>query len=186
MCLGVDGVSTFQGVRSRVIALIKTQQTPFLIGIHCIAHRTNLEVQNLSSMPMVSKLEDLFQSLYGYFSSSPKCHFEFTKLVQIVETKGLKVFRNVKIIRWISMLAPLKWVGKEYKTLIVKITTHSGYVEAARTNLVNLCDVGTILGLPCILLMLKSFNVLMKFAQAKVVFVCDYIAIVENIPSWFV
>jgi hypothetical protein len=27
---------------------------------------------------------------------------------------------------------------------------------------------------------------LMKFAQAKVVFVCDYIAIVENIPSWFV
>ncbi len=43
MCLGVDGVSTFQGVRSRITTLI-TQQTFFLIGIHCITHRTNLEV----------------------------------------------------------------------------------------------------------------------------------------------
>ncbi len=81
-----------------------------------------------------------------------------------METKGLKVIRNVKIIRWIDMLAPLKWVGKEYNTLIVKMATHSGFVEVAMTNLVNLCDVGTILGLPCILPMLKSFNVLMKFA----------------------
>jgi len=77
------------------------------------------------------------------------------------------------------MLALLKWVGKEYKTLIVKMATHSGFVEVAMTNLVNLCDVGTILGLPCILPMQKSFNVLMKFAQAMVVFVCDYITVVE-------
>jgi hypothetical protein len=47
------------------------------------------------------------------------------------------------------------------------------------TNLVNLRDVGTILGLSCTLPMLKSFNVLMKFSQAMVVFMCDYIAIVE-------
>jgi hypothetical protein len=57
-----------------------------------MAHGTNFEVQNLSSMPMVSKFEDLLQSLYGYFSSSPKCHLEFIKLDKIVETKGLKAF----------------------------------------------------------------------------------------------
>jgi hypothetical protein len=77
------------------------------------------------------------------------------------------------------MLTPLKLVGKEYKTLIVKMAIHSGYVEGNKTNLVNLCDVGTILGLSCILPMLKSLNVLMKFAQARVVFVCDYIVVVE-------
>jgi hypothetical protein len=42
-------------------------------------------------MPMVSKLEDLLQSLYGYFSNSPKRHLEFIKLAKIVETEGLKV-----------------------------------------------------------------------------------------------
>jgi hypothetical protein len=92
MCLGVDGVSTFQGVKSRIIALIITQQMPIFIEIHCIMHRTNLELQSLSSMLMISKLEDLFQSFHGYFSSSLKCHFESKKLAKIVETKGLKFF----------------------------------------------------------------------------------------------
>jgi hypothetical protein len=41
------------------------------------------------------------------------------------------------------MLAPLKWVGKEFKTLIVKMVANNGFVEATKTNLVNLCDVGT-------------------------------------------
>jgi hypothetical protein len=62
------------------------------------------------------------------------------------------------------MLAPLKRVEKEYKTLIVKMAINNGFVEATRTNLVNLCDVGTILGLPCILPMLEFINTLMKFA----------------------
>jgi hypothetical protein len=112
---------------------------------------------------MVSNLEDFFHSLYGYFSSSPKCHLEFTKFVEIMEIKGLKVLQNVKT-RWINMLAPLKRVGKKYKTLIVKMAIDSGSVEVAKTNLVNLCDVGIILGLPCILPMLEFVNALMKFA----------------------
>jgi hypothetical protein len=81
-----------------------------------MAHQTNLEVQSLSSMLMVSKLEDLFQSLYKYLSS----HLEFTKLARIMELEGLKVVRNIKT-RWISMLAPFIKVGKEYKTLIAKM-----------------------------------------------------------------
>jgi hypothetical protein len=55
----------------------------------------------------------------------------------------------------------------------------SGIMEVAKANLVNLCDVGTILGLPCVLPMLESINALMKFVQVKDVFVCDYIAIVK-------
>ncbi len=123
---------------------------------------SNLVMQSLSSMPMVFKLEDLFQSLYKYFSSSPKHHLEFTKLVECMEIKGLKVLWNVKT-RCISMLAPLKRVGKEYKTLIVKMATNSGTMEATKANLVNMCDVGTILNLPCVLFMLESVNAWMKF-----------------------
>lgn len=79
-----------------------------------------------------------------------------------MEIKSLKVFQNVKT-RWINMLAPLKWVKKEYETLIVKMVIDSGFVEVARTNLVNLCDLHAILGLPCILPMLQFINVLTKF-----------------------
>jgi len=77
------------------------------------------------------------------------------------------------------MLTPLKWVKKEYNTLIVKMVIDNGYVEATKVNLVNLCDVGIILGLPCILPMLELVNVLMKFVEAMDVFVCDYIATIK-------
>jgi len=80
-----------------------------------------------------------------------------------VETKELKVLWNVKM-RWINMLAPLKQVGKLYKTLIVKMATNNGYVEPTKAQLVIMCDIGTILGLPCVLPMLESINALMKFA----------------------
>ncbi len=126
---------------------------------------------------MVSKLEDFLQSHYKYFFGSPKRHLEFTKL-EIVEIEGLKVLWNVKT-RWINMLAPFKKFGKDYKTLIAKMVVDNGIVEASKANLVNLCDVGTILGLPCVLPMLESINALMKFVQVNDVFVCDYIAIIK-------
>jgi hypothetical protein len=62
------------------------------------------------------------------------------------------------------MLAPFKKIGKDYKTLIAKMAIDNGIVKASKANLVNLCDVGTILGLPCVLPMLESINALMKFA----------------------
>jgi hypothetical protein len=52
-------------------------------------------------------------------------------------------------------------------------------MEAIKANLVNLCDVGTILGLPCVLPMLEFVNALMKFTQAKDVFICHNITTIE-------
>ncbi len=77
-----------------------------------------------------------------------------------MEIKGLKVFQNVKM-RWINMLAPLKRVGKEYKTLIVKMVIDNDSMEITKANLVNLCGIGKILSLPC---MLESINALIKCA----------------------
>jgi hypothetical protein len=61
VCLGVNGVFTFQGVRLGVTTLMRTRQTPFLIKIHWMAYRMNFVMQSLSSMPMVSKLKDFLQ-----------------------------------------------------------------------------------------------------------------------------
>ncbi len=90
-------------------------------------------------MSMVSKLEDLHQLIYGYFSSSPKCHLEFQKLTEIVKAKGLNFFQNVKI-RWINMLTPLKQIGKKFKMLITKMVVEFGSMEATKANMLNLCD----------------------------------------------
>ncbi len=70
---------------------------------------------------MVNKLEGLLQTLYNYFSESPKRHLEFTKLVQVMETKGAKILKNVKAC-WISMLFFARCVTAKYKILLMKMT----------------------------------------------------------------
>jgi hypothetical protein len=59
------------------------------------------------------------QKLAFLFSTSSKCHLEFTKLDEVVETEGLKILNKIHT-RWISLLEPLKRISGEYKTLIVK------------------------------------------------------------------
>jgi hypothetical protein len=82
-----------------------------------MVHCTNLAVQVLLKLNMVSKLETFSKlwSLYVYFCKSPKRHLEVSKLVEILETKGNKILKNVKI-RWISMLALAKRVMAKYCT----------------------------------------------------------------------
>ncbi len=47
-------------------------------------------------------------------------------------------------------------------------------MKLTKANLVNLNAIDIILG-PCVFLMLKFIDDLMKFTQAKYVFFCDYI-----------
>jgi hypothetical protein len=91
VCFGVDGVITFQGLRSRIIVQIQQQYAPFVIGVHCMAHQINLAVQTFSHLPLISRIETFWQCLYVYFSHGPKRHLEFTKLAKIMETKSNKI-----------------------------------------------------------------------------------------------
>ena len=55
--------------------------------------------------------------------------------------------------------------------------------EAARQNYNLLCNVGTLLALPCLMPLLDSVNSLMKFVQSNHVFVSDYLAAVKICQS---
>jgi len=78
-----------------------------------MAHNTNLAILTFFTLPMVANLKDLLQSIYTFFYKSPKCHLKLIKLTQIMETKGNKLFRNIKI-QWIGALNLLKHVLEKY------------------------------------------------------------------------
>jgi hypothetical protein len=61
------------------------------------------------------------------------------------------------------MLQPLKHVGKKYKMLIIQMATDCGSMELIKVNLLNLCDINMILGVPCVLPMLEFVDALIKF-----------------------
>ncbi len=187
VCFGADGVSTFQGAKNGVTTQIKEKWSPFSINIHCTSHRLNLAVQTLSNFPMISRLESMMASVYTYFCRSNKKGAELQKLVALMETKGNKMLRNVTT-RWISMRSPAMRVLDEYKTLIMKMgldMTPSGekqkqkVTSIAADNFDTLVDLEVLLSLSVIQPLLSCVHVLMKFSQARDVFICDFIASVK-------
>lgn len=96
LCFGADGVSSFQGVKSGVTAQIKGKFAPFATGVHCCAHRLNLSAQSLSSMTVMHAVEEVLRTTHSYFAHSPKKAAEFRALAQQLQSKGLKMLKNVK------------------------------------------------------------------------------------------
>jgi hypothetical protein len=96
MTFGVNGVFVFQGVRSWVIKQFFYGWVLHSMGMHCMAHKTNLTIQNFFVFLMANRIEGLLSTLYNYFCKNFKRHLEFTKLVEVMETKGAKILKNVK------------------------------------------------------------------------------------------
>jgi hypothetical protein len=71
--------------------------------------------------------------MYAYFNLSPKKHFEFQKLTDVVETEGLNMLRNVRT-HWISVLEPLRRILGEYKTLICKMAKDAAVKDPHLTD----------------------------------------------------
>jgi hypothetical protein len=88
------------------------------MDVHYFAHHTNVAVQSLGNLTLITKIEGFILNTYGYFSHSPKRHLEFQRLAQILEAKGNKILKNVKT-KWMSMLDPLKRIMVEYRLLLV-------------------------------------------------------------------
>jgi hypothetical protein len=75
---------------------LKEKHAPFLLGVHCATHQTNLVMQTLSWLFLVAKIEALLQVVYNYYAQSPKWSLEKTKFVDFLENKVLKMLHNVK------------------------------------------------------------------------------------------
>jgi hypothetical protein len=96
VCFATNGMIILEGLKTGVIVQLINKHATFVNEMNCIAHSYNLVAQTFSKLSLVAKIEVLLQSMYVYFTHSPKRHMELTKLVEILETKGGKIFCNVK------------------------------------------------------------------------------------------
>jgi len=95
--ISCEASSVFQDHRTRVTQQFKEKTTPFITWVHCFAHKTKLVIIILSNVPLVHWLELFLESLYVFFAHSLKKFAEFQKLVDLLQMKGNKLLRNVKI-----------------------------------------------------------------------------------------
>ena len=106
---GADLVSTFKAAKSNILVQLITKHKPFVVGVHCVAHCTNLVVQTLTNFEVMKHVEDALATPCPYFSSSAKPTLEFHKFATCLESKGNHIIRNIKT-RWVSMFRPTKRV----------------------------------------------------------------------------
>jgi hypothetical protein len=176
VCFRADGASVLQGKRQGVTTQLQVKHAPHMHGMHCVVHRTDLPVEVLSELPLVSRVEELIIGLYSYFSCSPKRHLELEKLYELLKIKGGKILNNVKT-RWISMLPPLRRVLQEYRPLIIKLygdTLVKPAIKGSKKNYNMLADVRRLFSLAVIIPLLQTVKNLIVFAQSSAIYVCDF------------
>jgi len=121
---GADGVSTFHSCRTGVTVQLTIKYAPHITGVHCMGHRVNLAMKTLSRLDLFHAVENLCKLCHGYFAHSPKRQVEFRVLVQLLDTKGLKLLKNVSA-RWISLISPLRRLLSEYQSVTSKLPLDS-------------------------------------------------------------
>jgi len=84
-------------------------------------------------MGIVSIIEKLLQKCHAYFVHSPKKHLEFTKLTNMMETKGLKMLMNMKT-RWVSVLDPLRRILSKDRPLLAKMSMDSNNNQTTKVT----------------------------------------------------
>ena len=172
VCVGADGAAVMQGQRTGLCARLQTSIAPYMLGIHCMAHRMNLAYKIVSTFPTVSKVEDLIRELHSYFCRSPKRFAEF-KIFSEGVTAGNKILKDVET-RWISLHGPAERVLAEYQSLIGVLYEQRLTVDRAPDLLNKLSDIENLLTLASLLPMLDLMNKLVKKAQDRTMYIHEY------------
>jgi hypothetical protein len=120
LCFGAYGVAAFQGRHNGVTKQIIDQHAPFVVGMHCCGHMLQLCAKSLSKLDLLSTIEDLLMKSHACFNHSPKKVTEFHSLAQLLDTKGLKLLKNVKT-RWISCHSPMRRLLSEWKSVMANM-----------------------------------------------------------------
>jgi hypothetical protein len=120
LCFGTDGAAAIQGARTGVSKKLLDDYAPFASTVHCWAHKLNLAFKALGNLDIMHAIEDLLKVAHSYFAYSLKKFAEFHSLAQTMETKGLKLLKNVPT-HWVSLIKPLRRLLVEYRSVIAKM-----------------------------------------------------------------
>lgn len=115
---GADGASVNFGPKSGLMKIIR-DEVPWLVSIHCVAHRLELAVKDsLETTSSWKEIEDMLLSIHSHFQKSPKRWRDFQSLAKVMEENVVKP-GQVGGTRWISHKKnSLVALSKNYSALV--------------------------------------------------------------------
>ena len=104
VAFGSDGASVYVGRLNGVVAKLRVE-IPWLLGVHCIAHRLELSVLDaLKHEEQLNNVQEMLQGLYKHYHYSPKALRELKELAQVLDEKINKSV-NLRGTRWLPHIS---------------------------------------------------------------------------------
>ena len=129
MSSGSDGASIMTGRVGGVSTLLK-KENPFIINIHCMAHRLALcSSQVASNVATMEKYKQLLTDLDYYFSKALKRTAGLKAIQEILQSPKLKV-KQMHTVRWFAFFSVLETVFSSWDALVTYIANHRNDVKA--------------------------------------------------------
>ncbi|XP_014669333.1 PREDICTED: zinc finger protein 862-like [Priapulus caudatus] len=85
VCVCADGAAVNMGVKKGLIALLRNDEMPWLIGMHCLNHRLELASKNAFENTYMDEINSMLLSLYYVYEKSPKRLRELKTLGEVME-----------------------------------------------------------------------------------------------------
>lgn len=104
--------------------------SPFLVSIHCMAHRLCTS-QAANGIPYLAKFREILAALYRYFDKSAlpsQSLVEFQKTIKHPELKIKELFD----IRWFSFHGALETLYRTWQSLVAYMESQSNSDDKAR------------------------------------------------------
>lgn len=117
MFLGSDGASVMTGRKSGVSARLSGDQ-PFLVNIHCMAHKLALCTSHAAdSVNYLKKHREILTNIFYYFKHSSLRTANLSKIVDVLDDKKLKI-KEIHAVRWFAFYSALEAVFHTWGSLV--------------------------------------------------------------------
>ncbi|KAJ9516339.1 hypothetical protein QJQ45_001026 [Haematococcus lacustris] len=160
-----DGASTFMGAHNRVIAKLQQQHVSYMVGVHCVAHRTTLVVGDAFRVsPLMQQLDSALKGVHSLFAKSPKWQGRWEAFAKPLGVTLLK-FPIFNRTRWFSRAQCVSVLVANYHTLLRFLNLHPEWV-VGRSLLTRLQKFRTLAGLHLLHDMMQPLEQLSKLFQS--------------------
>ena len=123
LAVGSDGASVMTGRKNGFVALLKKQDSPYVIGIHCVAHRLALcSSQATDKVPYLKQYQQILSDIFYHFKRSALRRTKINAIQAILEDPTLQ-YKELHSVRWFSMYSALETVYRTWGSLATYFET---------------------------------------------------------------
>ncbi|XP_070532042.1 zinc finger protein 862-like [Ptychodera flava] len=143
---GTDGASVMTGKHKGVATRLQKEVNPFLIAIHCCAHRLALaSAQAAHSVKLIDKFEQHLVQIFNYFHYSTKHKARLRNIFGILGQQA-RLFVRPCDTRWLSVTGSVEAVIANLRAMMICLASDADSGESAAIGLLKIVSTYEFMG----------------------------------------